>query len=106
MKPNVDLTQNLMFASHSPADDFIFELLYVNKPWEFESVLILAHDSTLLQKNRIPWNSLKNNITFKYCNTFFWNFSFKNFSKNSREFPWNFGFKNISQNFHRFPWNF
>lgn len=106
MKPNVDLTQNLMFSSHSPADDFISELLYVNKPWEFESVLILAHDSTLLQKNRIPWNSIKSNITFKYCNTFFWNFRFKNFSKNSREFPWNFGFKNISQNFHRFPWNF
>ena len=76
-----------MFSSHSPADDFISKLLYVNKPWEFESVLILAHDSTLLQKNRIPWNSIKSNITFKYCIHFFGILALKTFPKILVNFP-------------------
>ena len=107
VKVNVDLTQNLIFASHSPDNDFFSALIHVTKPWEFKDTLILVHNSTdLLKKNRIPWNSIKSNINLKYYYKFHWNFNSNNFSQNSSKFPWDFGLKNSYQNFRRFPWNF
>ena len=51
VKVNVDLTQDLIFASHSPDNDFFSALIHVTKPWEFKDTLILVHKSTDLLKS-------------------------------------------------------